>query len=82
MECLGHGEPGIPLDVARFLAQLAQPAPMPALLEKESLTSHTPCASCGATYAEIARTGLMGCAECYAHFLPSALAALRRLHAL
>ena len=41
-------------------------------------TAH--CRTCGSTYAEIARTGRVGCADCYNEFYNELLPTVRRMH--
>lgn len=41
-------------------------------------TAH--CRTCGSTYAEIAQTGRVGCADCYSEFYDSLLPSIRRIH--
>lgn len=38
------------------------------------------CKTCGSTYAEIARTGKVGCADCYSEFYDKLLPSIRRMH--
>ncbi len=43
-------------------------------------TQATRCETCGASYADIARTGMMGCADCYSVFEDRILPTVRRIH--
>ena len=43
-------------------------------------TQATRCETCGASYADIARTGMMGCADCYSIFEDRILPTVRRIH--
>lgn len=43
-------------------------------------TQATRCETCGSTYNDIARTGMMGCADCYEVFSDRILPTIRRIH--
>ena len=43
-------------------------------------TQATRCETCGTTYNDIARTGMMGCADCYDVFADRILPTIRRVH--
>ncbi|MCH5304240.1 MAG: UvrB/UvrC motif-containing protein [Ruminococcus sp.] len=43
-------------------------------------TQATRCETCGTTYNDIARTGMMGCADCYNIFSDKILPTIRRVH--
>ena len=60
-------------DFAGFLGSFFSNA-LPARTE----TAH--CKTCGSTYAEIAATGRVGCADCYREFYSELLPTIRRMH--
>jgi protein arginine kinase activator len=39
-----------------------------------------PCPACGLTYERLARTGKLGCSECFTHFGPQLRSILRHVH--
>lgn len=43
-------------------------------------TQATRCETCGTSYNDIARTGMMGCADCYEVFADRILPTIRRIH--
>lgn len=43
-------------------------------------TNQKKCNSCGSTFAEIARLGKLGCADCYSMFCDELLPSLRKMH--
>lgn len=43
-------------------------------------TSATRCKGCGAAFADIAKTGKVGCAQCYETFFDDLLPSIRRIH--
>ena len=43
-------------------------------------TQATRCETCGATYSDIQRTGMMGCADCYTVFRDEIMPTIRRVH--
>ncbi len=43
-------------------------------------TGASHCKTCGSTYAEIARTGKVGCADCYSEFYNELMPSIRRIH--
>lgn len=43
-------------------------------------TQATRCETCGTTYNDIARTGMVGCADCYEIFADRLLPTIRRVH--
>ena len=43
-------------------------------------TSATRCSGCGASFADIARTGKVGCAQCYQTFYDELLPSVRKMH--
>lgn len=43
-------------------------------------TSATRCKGCGAAFADIAKSGKVGCAECYETFFDDLLPSIRRIH--
>ena len=45
-----------------------------------SRTEASRCKTCGSTYAEIARTGKVGCADCYNEFYEQLLPTIRKMH--
>ncbi len=40
----------------------------------------TRCATCGSTYHDIAKSGQVGCADCYSLFLSELMPSIRRIH--
>lgn len=45
-----------------------------------SRTSATRCKSCGSSFADIARSGRVGCAECYSNFYDELLPSIQKIH--
>lgn len=45
-----------------------------------SRTSATRCKSCGSSFADIARSGRVGCAECYNNFYDELLPSIQKIH--
>lgn len=45
-----------------------------------SRTSATRCKSCGSSFADIARSGMVGCAECYTNFYDELLPSIQKIH--
>lgn len=45
-----------------------------------SRTSATRCKSCGSSFADIARSGKVGCAECYTNFYDELLPSIQKIH--
>ncbi len=43
-------------------------------------TQATRCETCGASYNDITRTGMMGCADCYKVFADQIMPTIRRIH--
>ncbi|MGN0551442.1 MAG: UvrB/UvrC motif-containing protein [Acutalibacteraceae bacterium] len=43
-------------------------------------TSATRCKGCGASFSDIARTGKVGCADCYDNFYDELLPSIRKMH--
>ena len=62
---------GISTLLSRFFPEAALPA-------AEEETEH--CPGCGATFDDIVRTGMMGCAECYDVFYDRLKPSLSRIH--
>ena len=48
--------------------------------KQETLTQGTKCSVCGATFRDIAKSGKVGCAECYNAFQDELLPYLKRVH--
>ena len=46
----------------------------------ERISTVTKCSCCGATFADIAKSGKMGCAECYKIFGERLMPSLQRIH--
>ncbi len=45
-----------------------------------SRTSATRCKSCGSAFTDIARSGKVGCAECYSNFYEELLPSIQKIH--
>ncbi len=45
-----------------------------------SRTSATRCKSCGSSFADIARSGKVGCADCYTNFYDELLPSIQKIH--
>lgn len=45
-----------------------------------SRTSATRCKSCGTSFADIARSGKVGCADCYTNFYDELLPSIQKIH--
>lgn len=45
-----------------------------------SRTSATRCKSCGSSFADIARSGKVGCADCYINFYDELLPSIQKIH--
>ena len=45
-----------------------------------SRTSATRCSKCGSSFADIARSGKVGCAECYKEFYDELLPSIQKMH--
>lgn len=55
--------------------------PQGAVTEKAQATAAAvSCPKCGTTYAQFARSGLLGCPDCYQAFQPQLSALIRRIH--
>ncbi len=48
--------------------------------KNENMAQQTRCSLCGATFRDIAKTGKVGCAECYKTFYNELLPYLKRVH--
>lgn len=80
--CLIDRSSGRRRQAASVLSALYGSGAAPAFESPQDLPGDLSCAGCGATYAEVVESGMLGCANCYTTFEAALLPILERLHAL
>lgn len=74
-ECAASVDTGISMNFGGLLGSIFGDAML-----KAPTAGEKTCKFCGSTFADIARTGRVGCAECYTEFYDKLLPTLHKLH--